>query len=99
MSAALRATFDKWGLEDFAFARHDVFVVAVGAPGTPDEQRKEQADPTHDNEDDAHRVEVEPAGVHGDGEVEDRSNGNEEQAHSDTHVRSTSRSTTTGVRM
>src|SRR5258707_10000344 len=92
MSAALPVSFVKYGLQILTLARHDAISPSTLVPKAPHEQGPEETDAPHDHEDDAHRVEVETAGSHAHGEVEDRSNGNEEQAHADTHVRSTSRS-------
>src|SRR5437016_13824473 len=86
-------------LQVLAFASHHVIPSSLVVPESPHEQGPEQSDTAHDHEDDAHRVEVETAGVHGDGEVEDRSSGEKEQAHADTHVRATSRSATIGFRI
>src|SRR5436190_3517180 len=89
-------------LQVLAFARDNAVAPSgpsILVPEPPDEQRPEQPDPAHDHQDHAHRVEVETLRVHVDSEVEDRSDGDEEQAHADTHVRSTSRPATIGLRI
>ena len=61
---------------------------AEAAPAVPEQQRQHQADGTHDHEDETYGVDVDAANVHVDREVEDGTNGDEEDARPDAHVKS-----------
>src|SRR5207248_8581734 len=66
-----------------ALGVHGLAVEAAPAP--PEDHRQDETDHTHDHEDDAHGVDVEPGCTDGDGKIEDRSDGNQEDARSETH--------------
>jgi hypothetical protein len=66
--------------------RHRPAEVPRAPPGRPERQGENEADESDDHQDHADGVDVDPRGGGADGPGQDRSDGNQDQAHSDSHV-------------